>query len=449
MKHSLVCIVGGGFSGALTAINLARHDGPRAILIERRHEPGRGVAYSAEQPDHLLNVRAGNMSAFPDQPGHFTAWLERTGNGTGATFVPRRVYGQYLTSIILEILKDSPGRLEIVTDEALRLTEHGSSIRPLLASGAHLDCDAAVLALGNLPPHPPAGLDPDSVSADTYEPNPWSGRVADDLEKNDAVLLVGTGLTMVDAALLISKRSDAKIVALSRRGLLPRAHVDGLPPANRMHRPPRNATALLCDVRRRAREVDWRVAVDELRPHTQAVWGAATQETRQRFLRHLRPWWDVHRHRLAPDVARQLSELVSSGRLVVEAGKICEFTFKDKAIDVLWRPRGQSALAGRTFRRIVNCTGPQGDLRRSNEPLLQQLLQDGLIRPDSNNIGLDVDSQARVISAHGASAARLYAVGPMTRGEFWEIVAVPDIRHQVWTLARRLSNAHWVEGEGL
>ena len=36
MRHDHVAIIGGGFSGTLLAVNLLRHDGPRATLIERR-----------------------------------------------------------------------------------------------------------------------------------------------------------------------------------------------------------------------------------------------------------------------------------------------------------------------------------------------------------------------------------------------------------------------------
>jgi uncharacterized NAD(P)/FAD-binding protein YdhS len=171
--------------------------------------------------------------------------------------------------------------------------------------------------------------------------------------------------------------------------------------------------------------------------------------TRERFLRHLRPWWDVHRHRIAPSVAGQLDILKAADRLVVVAGKTLAFESSGDAMLATFRRRGADTPETLSVRRVINCTGPQGDLYAAREPLLQNLLARGLFRPDSLHIGIGVDSEARVIGASGEADDCLYAIGPMTRGAFWEIVAVPDIRKQVWSLGRRLSHAHWVGGEGL
>ncbi|OHT19350.1 hypothetical protein [Edaphosphingomonas haloaromaticamans] len=114
-----------------------------------------------------------------------------------------------------------------------------------------------------------------------------------------------------------------------------------------------------------------------------------------------------------------------------------------------WRPRGAKATETLLARRVVNCSGPLIDLDRTEEPLLANLRARGVIRPDPSHIGLDVDPQARVIGRSGRADPRLFALGPLTRGAFWEVVAVPDIRVQTWNLARRLSNAHWIGGEGL
>ncbi|MBC7987329.1 MAG: FAD-dependent oxidoreductase, partial [Sphingomonadaceae bacterium] len=171
---------------------------------------------------------------------------------------------------------------------------------------------------------------------------------------------------------------------------------------------------------------------------------------RTRFVRHLRPFWDVHRHRLAPDVAAAIDALRDSGRLDVIAGKILEATPDgDGHIALAWRPRGEERIARTTIRRIVNCTGPQGDVTRSREPIVAKLLARGLIRPDPMRLGIEVDARLRAVGGDGRPHPRLYAIGPMTRGAFWEIVAVPDLREQTWRLARALSNAHWVGGEGL
>jgi len=255
---------------------------------------------------------------------------------------------------------------------------------------------------------------------------------------------------MVDVALLFEAREfRGKLIAMSRRGLLPRTHEGVAPVPQLAERPPTQASALTRSVRANAERSGWRSAVDALRPFTQSLWRGASDDEQSRFLRHLRPWWDVHRHRIAPPVAERIQSMLASGRLEVRAGKLIATQEQDGKAKVTWRPRGEDQARIVQASRIVNCTGPQGDLLRTSERLLQRLLERGLVRPDAHRLGLDVDAQCAVVGADGTSSPNLYALGPMTRGCFWEIVAVPDIRVQTWTLARVLSNAHWVEGEGL
>ncbi|MGF7150645.1 putative NAD(P)/FAD-binding protein YdhS [Sphingomonas zeicaulis] len=444
-----VTIVGAGFAGTLQAINLLRHDGPRATLIERSSVPGTGLAYGAAHPGHVLNVRAANMSAFPDDPGHFVRWLEANGRpDAGSAFVERVTYGVYLRGLLDEACRRAGDRLTVVRGEVVDVANDDGAV-VTLADGTRLHSDAAVLAVGNLPPHDPPGLDAATLS-DRYRRDPWSG-VSDGLGTDDVVLLIGTGLTMIDVALMLEARGFAgRIVALSRRGLLPRRHEGHLAPQDRINeRPVTTASALLASVRERAAAIGWRHAVDELRPFTQAMWGSASVAERSRFLRHLRPWWDVHRHRLAPSVAERLAAMQARGFLTVVAGKTIAFAEQAEGIALDWRPRGSDRPERLVAQRAINCTGPLGDLHRTTEPLLQRLVARGTIRADIARLGIDVDGVARTIAADDASNDWLYALGPMTRGAFWEIVAVPDIRTQTWSLARRLANAQWVGGEGL
>ncbi|MBB5709500.1 FAD/NAD(P)-binding protein [Sphingomonas xinjiangensis] len=444
-----VAIIGAGFSGTLQAINLLRHEGPRATLIERAPVAGTGLAYGAAHPGHVLNVRAANMSAFPDDPAHFVRWLEARGVADApAAFIPRTTYGEYLRELLEEALRTSSGRLTLIRDEVCDL-ETGPTVRLKLANRT-LEADAAVLAVGNLPPHDPPGLDPALLSPTRYKGDPWHPSVPEDLADDDTVLVIGTGLTMVDVVLLLDSRGfRGRIVALSRRGLLPRPHAAGSNWQRINERPATVASSLLRNVRSRGEAVGWRNAVDELRPFTQSMWGNATDAERGRFLRHLRPWWDVHRHRLAPQVHARLQALLDRGQLKVIAGKTLDFAEQADGVQVRFRRRGADRAERLLAQRIINCTGPLGDLSRSAEPLLRRLAERGCIRPDPAHLGIEVDNQAQTINAAGEPNANLYALGPMTRGAFWEIVAVPDIRTQTWSVARRLSNAHWVGGEGL
>lgn len=443
-----VAIIGAGFSGTLQAINLLRHDGPRATLIERAPVAGTGLAYGAAHPSHVLNVRAANMSAFPDDPGHFVRWLEARGIAEAATaFIPRVTYGEYLRGLLEAALRDSSDRLTLVHGEVEDL-EFGDHVQVRFHDRT-IRADAAVLAVGNLPPHDPPGLDPDALS-DRYKGDPWAPDVPKNLSDTDTVLIIGTGLTMVDVVLLLDAHGfRGRIVALSRRGLLPRPHATGSDWDKMTERPASIASQLLRGVRERGETIGWRGAVDELRPFTQAMWGNASDDERARFLRHLRPWWDVHRHRLAPEVHARLMAVIERGQLEVIAGKTLGVHEHDDGIEVGFRRRGQDPTETIRAQRIINCTGPLGDLARTEEPLLQKLAARGMIRPDAAHLGIDVDNQGQTIAANGSPNANLYALGPMTRGAFWEIVAVPDIRTQTWNVARRLSNAQWVGGEGL
>lgn len=384
-------------------------------------------------------MRAKGMNAFPDQPDGFVRWLAvRHPEFSSDCFVPRLIYGDYLRELLALEMKRQPGRLTLVRGEAVALAlAKGATIT--LAEGGVVEADLAILAVGNLPPHHPGGFG-ERLPTDVYAADPWTDDATAGLAEGDTVLLLGTGLTMVDVALRLEEEGFAgRIVALSRRGLLPHRHAAQEPYVPIEARPAPRASWLVREVRRRADAVGWRNAVDELRRFTQPLWRAADQATRARFLRHLRPWWDIHRHRLAPEVAERIAALVARGRLAVIAGATRAAEPGGGNLRVTYWPRGGAGVETLTVRRAINCTGPQGNLAAASDALLRGLTRDGTIRPDPLAIGIDVDENLRTIAADGEPNANLYAVGPMTRGAFWEIVAVPDIRQQVWTLAQHLA----------
>lgn len=447
-----IVVIGGGFSGTLAAINLLRHGDSRLILVERQPLAGEGLAYGAAHPAHLLNVRAGNMSAFPDDPEHFRRWLIEQGETSDPNpFVPRLRYGDYLRGLLDAARARAAGRFDIVQGNVIDLRRAQGRVDVVLEDGAVIAADAAMLAIGNLPPHAPPGIAAKALPAHLYAGDPWAPGALDGLSDGDPVLAIGTGLTMVDVALALrAKGFGGGVVAISRRGLLPHAHAPAMPPRDPLDEQPRETgAALLRQLRARAGAIGWRPAIDELRPFTQDMWRAAGDGDRARFLRHLRPWWDIHRHRLAPAVSDAVTDLLDTGALVVRAGRIVATHADGDGLAVAWRPRSRDDIRTVRVARVINCTGPQGDLLRADEPLLRNLVARGTIRPDSLRLGIDVDAQSRSIAADGASNDWLYALGPMTRGAFWEIVAVPDIRVQSWSVARRLANAQWVGGEGL
>jgi uncharacterized NAD(P)/FAD-binding protein YdhS len=179
----------------------------------------------------------------------------------------------------------------------------------------------------------------------------------------------------------------------------------------------------------------WQLAADRMRAATPALWRALPDEMQRRFLRHLRLWWDVHRHRAAPEIAERAQAMQRDGKLRVLAGEVASAESSGRLIEVHYRPRGGLARQRLEVVAIVNCTGADPDLSRSAEPLIQQMLSDGLARAHPNGYGLDVDADARVLDARGQVQGSLYAIGPLTQGAFWESTAVPEIRARAAAIA--------------
>jgi uncharacterized NAD(P)/FAD-binding protein YdhS len=187
------------------------------------------------------------------------------------------------------------------------------------------------------------------------------------------------------------------------------------------------------------RLTDWRRAFDGVREQVQVIWLSLSESERRRALRHLRPWWDAHRHRMAPEVAARIDAHIADGRLRVAAGRMLSLRAEVGGVTVTWRPRAHTSVRADRTEWVVNCTGPEGDPRRSDNGVVRKLVESGLARPDALGLGLDVDGDGRLIGADGAVATGLYGLGPLTRGALWEVTAVPDIRLQAQRLAARIA----------
>jgi uncharacterized NAD(P)/FAD-binding protein YdhS len=426
-----VVIVGGGFSGAMVAANLASR-GIRSFLIEANGLAGQGAAYSTKAPAHLLNIRANNMGAWADDPGHFAAaeGIEPD------SFAQRRRYGRYLRAILRQSI--DKGLVQLIDARAVEASQDATGWHIRLEDGGVVDSRALVLATGN---QPPAGLPFAQDAGDRLIDNPWGeaaqSAISDAASAREDVLIVGTSLTMVDTVLSLDEAGHrGAIVALSRRGKIPLA--GGLhdpAPVEWTELPPLKVREFAKWLRNRARLVDWRSAIDSLRPHSHRIWQSFSMEEKRRFLRFGRPWWDIHRHRIAPEVAAKVAKLVSERRLEIVAGRIVMVEPKNGGLAVTIRRRGKAkAEPPRLFGHIFNCTGPLADIRRTGEPLLRQLLDDGLVRPDELSIGFAVDERSRA-----GPAERLWALGTLTKGRYWEMIAVPDIREQAAAVAEDIA----------
>jgi len=436
-----VAIVGAGASGTLLALQLERKVTATAAitLIDRDARFGLGLAYSTENQNHLLNVPIGRMSAFEDQPHHFVDWMQHQAahmlNDAPAAelaFVPRHVYGAYLRNL-LNTVKPAP---EMLHDEVVAIEVDDGHSRLRCVSGRVLSANFVVLATGN---DRPATLDvPGLREVSFWRPDSWQMEAFAGLDPGLPVLLIGTGPTAVDAVITLLDRGHVgPIYAVSRRGLLPRRHAVGGAVLSIQLPPHCGLGELTRFVRQEADACgeNWRGVVDALFPFLQDIWQSLSLTERQRFLRHLRPWWDVHRQRMPEKIAACIDAASASGQLHVLAVRItnCE------ASAVWLRQRG-GCNTRLEVGRVVNCSGPCTDPARSDDPLTQAMLRDGLARPDECRLGLDVTRAGALLSRRGTASRSLFALGPPTRGAFWDITAIPVIRRQSEILAQHLAN---------
>jgi uncharacterized NAD(P)/FAD-binding protein YdhS len=459
MSQCTVAIIGGGFTGATLAAQLLRNSGGSVsvALIERGARLGRGVAYSTECTEHLLNVRARNMSAYPDEPEHFLKWA-RLNHDPGASpddYLPRAVFGQYVASVLQQEIERHPGQLEHVQDEAVSISHIGDTAEIRLRSGRVLFADKVVIALGNFPPGDPRlpGRTPHSLR---YVSNPWKASTLGDVSHDKSVLLVGSGLTSVDVAITLRVRGfRGTIHILSRRGLLPQTHKAGaMWPPFWDDQSPRTVRGLLRLIRAQVEAAKktgsgWRAVIDSLRPFTQEIWSSLSFRERRRFLRHVRPYWDVHRHRIAPAIGARIASQIQDGQIEIHPGRITAYVEDSGGVDVTYCDRVSGQLEQLRVDRVMNCTGPESDCRKVDDPLLTNLLRQKLARPDPLFLGLDVSQDGALIDAHGAASNLLYAIGPVRKGSLWETIAVPELRVQVSELSKLLLGCDAWEQERL
>lgn len=428
-----VFVAGGGLSGALFVANLL-HGGEvvSVALADRGGDFFRGVAYGTPSAAHLLNVPAGKMSAFAADPDHFLRWIRERRPETGpADFPARRDYGEYLGAVVddaaLGAMRGSWLRL-IPSPVAWAKRARGGFL--VHAGGETFLARTLVLATGNGAPRVPAGVSPDLGSA--FAADPWSPDALAGLPTDAPVFVIGTGLTCVDVMLRLRELGHTGIVhAVSRRGLLPRAHAEEpSPPVPPPESRPRSLRGLLRHLRAHALVHGWRETVDGFRAHTASAWRAMPLADRERFLRHVRPWWDAHRHRLAPEIARVVERELAGRTLRVSAGQLLSaIPFGDGAL-VRFRERGSGVLHSFPVARVVNATGPSDDLRGDCDPLLATLRDEGWLAPDPLGLGASCDGEGRVRDVHGRVQDDLLALGPLRRGERWESTAVPELREQ-------------------
>lgn len=450
-SHALrAAIIGGGLSGTLACLQLLRTvPGVQITLFERLpRQLNRGVAYSARLSRQLLNVPAGRMGLFPEDREGFLRWA-RSGPLPQAgpdDFLPRSLFGDYVHDAFHEALEQHPGRVQIVAGDVAAIDHrpvHGHRVQ--LANGKWYDHDVVVLAMGNAPPGHVPHMTVDALQQPRYVAWPWAPGAMARIGAEDDVLFVGAGLTMVDLLLTLKDHGHTgRVTVLSRHGLMPRVHA--APAPWNLAPPPVTegciqATALLgwvrAEVERARRQgVPWQSVFDAVKPGVSQVWQGMPTTERQRFMRHLRSYWEVHRHRMPASAHERLADLVRQGVLHTMAAHVEQVDVRDGRFTVVYRPRGSGHLAQLRTGWVINCSGPQADSRRREQPLLLNLRDKGMASWDELQLGLRTTPDGALLDARGNVSPGLYAIGPPCKASLWECTAVPEIREQARALTQ-------------
>ena len=451
-----VVIIGAGFSGTiLTAFLLKRCTAStRIILINRSGSMARGLAYGTSSSFHLLNVPAGNMSAYADEPDHFLNYCKlHNPETTGASFVSRQLYGEYLSFVLDNAEQHAQPNVvfERLNAEVESIHQQKESITVKLTDGSILDADHTVLALGNFAPADPLRLN-SILGKAHYVRDPWLPARKHPSLANESILLMGSGLTALDIAIkLVQQGHKGPIHMVSRRGLLPLPHrktsrhpiadatflnklLNSKPSTSNYMRIIRSELETL-----KHTDLDWRDIIAAIRPLTAKLWQSLDNAERRRFLRHVQPYWDIHRHRVAPASFELFEQLCESGQIKIIAGRLKGISlFKNKLITAINLRSTQETLSIGVD-RIINCTGPNTNIKHLNEHLITQLIKSKIVKPDDHNLGILVNNDLTVVNDLKTGAATLSYIGPMLKATYWEATAVPELRMYAEQLATQLT----------
>lgn len=451
-----IAIIGGGAAGAAVFGELLRRHDRRGTVhwITGCLEPGRGVAYATDDERHLLNVRAAGMGLFTDQKDDFLQHASRSlGQVQGADFLPRRLFGEFIEAQVRARMTEAQAsgvRFQVHHVRATAVHRQAERIYGVeLGQGGTLAVDAVVLAIGALAPRPLKTVSADALSSDAYALDPWSQEQPSSAPRR--VLVIGTGLTAVDTLISASTRwPHAELVAVSRHGLLPFQH-PAAPVAPYPFQEDLNAALLNADgvgaMTRLVREAltdpattDWRAVIDGMRPINATLWQGLTQAQRRQFLRHLRWVWEASRHRTAPASSETVHALIESGRLQLHAARVLAVDGRGP-LAVTVRSRATQLVSTIEADRVIQATGLDTAVAYARDPLLAQLLKEGLATPDALQLGVAAEADGQLLDATGEPQPGLYGIGSLLRGNLWECTAMPEIRAAAYRLARKLISA--------
>lgn len=453
--HALhLAIIGGGFCGMMTVVHLLKKSkAPLHItVIHANNILATGIAYDTYTDAHVLNVQARNMSAFPDQPNHFVDWCLReescrqyAPDELPSLYLPRNLYGKYLLEVYKNALTHIPKHINLyfVHAEAEDLKPEGDHLRISCSDKTSVLAHKVVLATGNLVPGSNAIPEKSFLKSPNYFGNPWEEKSVSDLDGKLPVFIVGTGLTMVDVVLgLREKKFAGKIIALSPKGFNILAHRAHHPQRDILDElaPPYQLDKLFRLFRKYVKQA-WKhgesgeTVVDAVRSKTQEIWQQLSIADKKRFMSHVRHLWGLARHRLPGQLHEQISGEIKEGKLEIVAGRILNITEENDVVKVTLRRRKDQQTETVEVARVINCTGPQTDITKTDKALFVNLLKKGTLVPDEMKLGIYATAEGRILHADGIVSNRMFTLGTSLKGRLWESTAVPELRVQAAKLA--------------
>ena len=448
-----IAIIGGGASGTITAIHLLNEfKGPLKIYLLEKRQKGlfRGHAYSSELEVELLNVPAGKMSIFSDHPLDFYHWLKAkqfdlSGKPiTTDSFVSRRWFGDYLSERLVEAKAKSTGSsFESVVSETIdiSLDKKSNRYKVKMLSGEDLDADYLIFATGNEPPADILNSREKAILGKKYIADPWTTDPFGNLTPDDDVLILGSGLSMVDHALsLYIRKHKGKVYSFSRHGHIPLPQLIGQDGKVNFDKDASDLLNVLRQLRSTISEAEkqglqWQQIINALRDDTPAIWQRLSVPSRRIFLNRLKHFWETHRHRMPHESAQLLEEMKLAGKFELLAGRRKEISSANGTSVFQFIPKGGSDIRSINVNYVINCIGPSGDYTKCSNGLITSLLTKGWMKQDELKLGITTGANGEIIMADGNPLPNTYAIGPLRKATEWESTAIREIKMQAEQLA--------------
>jgi len=452
-----IAIIGGGFCGTAIAVQLARlAQKPLTILLFNHEYPlANGIAYSTDNMIHLLNVPAGRMSLFQDDPTHFVEWILSKdeyksfhSDDLPSQFMPRKIYGQYVKEVFQKTISGLKPfvQLNIINEEVTDINIENNKSELVIENGSNFIADKIILATGN---HKPADLkipDMEFYQSKKYFGNPWSKMSVENFENGKDIFMIGTSLTMVDTVLsLCDANFKGKIYALSTKGLLPLPYYNYHPYLKILDDiiPGLSLNELFSIYKKHIKSVlekGWHIddLTTALRPHSQRIWQELNYADKKKFLVHLSHYWAIARHRLPLHIHSFIQKLIRLNKLEIIAGKLIDLKETADSVSVVYKKRKSETANLLQVQRVINCTGPLSDISKINQPLIKNLYRKKYIAADDFQMGMNATPGGNIIDAEGKISDTVFTIGTNLRGILWESTAVPELRFQAQQLSSYL-----------